>query len=48
LQDELNKIAAEKSTLELEKATQVKKKDKLKNELTQLTTDSTAKEKDLY
>ena len=48
MQDELNKLAAEKSTLEQERTAQVKKKDKLKSELTQLTSDTAAKEKEFY
>ena len=41
-------MAAEKSTLEMEKSAQVKKKDKLKTELAQLQQDSANKEKEFF
>ena len=47
LQDEINKLQAEKQELETEKASQVKKKDKLNTELTQLKEDLSNKQKDL-
>ena len=47
MQDEINKLQAEKQELETEKASQVKKKDKLNTELTQLKEDLSNKQKDL-